>query len=134
MNNETNTHDVIVVGAGPAGSAAAAILGEKGHSVLLIDKENFPRDKTCGDGITYKALPALKRLGLDTKIKADSPFQTNGYTLVFRDNTKLVFEKPPSDDALAYIISRHTFDNILLENAMAYPSVTFMPEIGRAHV
>ena len=123
-----NKYDVIIVGAGPAGSSAAAILGEKGHSVLLVDKESFPRDKTCGDGITYKALPALKRLGLDTKIKNDSPFQTNGYTLVFRDNTKLIFEKPPSDEALAYIISRHEFDNILLNNALAYPSVTFMAD------
>lgn len=125
---ETNEYDVIVVGAGPAGSSAAAILGEKGHTVLLVDKESFPRDKTCGDGITYKAMPALKRLGLDAKIKSDSPFQTNGYTLVFRDNTKLVFEKPPSDEALAYIISRHEFDNILLENAISYPSVNFIPD------
>ncbi len=128
MLKDTHEYDVIVVGAGPAGSSAAAILGEKGHSVLLLDKESFPRDKTCGDGITYKALPALKRLGLDTKIKTDSPFQTNGYTLVFRDNTTLVFEKPPSEEALAYIINRHEFDNILLENALSYPSVNFMPD------
>lgn len=128
MHNSTNHYDVIVVGAGPAGSSAAAILGKKGHKVLLLDKESFPRDKTCGDGVTYKAFPALKRLGLDTKIKANSPFQTNGYTLVFRDNSKLVFEKPPAEDALAYIISRHEFDNILLENALSFSSVTFLPE------
>ena len=128
MDKATNHHDVIIVGAGPAGSSAAAILGERGHSVLLMDKESFPRDKTCGDGVTYKALPALKRLGLDIKIKIESPFQTNGYTLVFRDNTKLVFEKPPTNDALAYIISRHEFDNILLENALSYPSVTFLSD------
>lgn len=120
-------YDVIIAGAGPAGSSAAAILGEKGHSVLLIDKENFPRDKTCGDGVTYKAMPALKRLGLDETIKSSSTFLTNGYTLVFRDNTKLIFEKPPSEEALAYIISRHEFDNILLEKAISYQSVTFLP-------
>lgn len=120
--------DVIIAGAGPSGSAAAIILGEKGHSVLLIDKESFPRDKTCGDGITYKALPALKKLGLDDKIKAESPFFTNGYTLVFRDNSKLIFEKPPAEDALAYIISRHSFDNILLERALSFDSVTFLPD------
>jgi menaquinone-9 beta-reductase len=120
--------DVIIAGAGPSGSAAAIVLGEKGLSVLLIDKESFPRDKTCGDGITYKALPALKRLGLEDKIKADSPFFTNGYTLVFRDNSKLIFEKPPAEDALAYIISRHHFDNILLEKALSFESVTFLPD------
>ena len=121
-------YNVIIAGAGPAGSAAATILGQKGYSVLLIDKENFPRDKTCGDGITYKALPALKQLGLDTVIKTRSPFCTNGYTLVFSDNTKLIFEKPPSEEALAYIISRHEFDNILLEKAVSYPSVTLMSQ------
>jgi menaquinone-9 beta-reductase len=120
-------YEIVIAGAGPAGSSAASILGEKGHRVLLLDKENFPRDKTCGDGVTYKAMPALKRLGLDEKIKSNSPFSTNGYTLVFRDNTKLVFEKPPSDEALAYIISRHEFDNILLDNALSHRSVTFLP-------
>ena len=119
-------YNVIIAGAGPAGSSAAAILGEKGNSVLLIDKESFPRDKTCGDGVTYKALPALKRLGLDTTIKTQSPFFTNGYTLVFRDNSKLIFETPPKEDALAYIISRHEFDNILLQKAISYPSITLL--------
>jgi len=128
MSDLSNPYDVIIVGAGPAGSSAAAILGEQGHSVLLVDKESFPRDKTCGDGITYKALPGLKRLGLDAKIKSASPFQTNGYTLVFRDNSRLVFEKPPAENALAYIISRHEFDHILLENALRHPSVTFLPD------
>jgi flavin-dependent dehydrogenase len=48
----TDQHDVVIVGAGPGGSAAAHYLAKHGLDVLLLDKANFPRDKTCGDGLT----------------------------------------------------------------------------------
>ncbi|MFZ1162364.1 menaquinone reductase [Mycobacterium sp.] len=56
--------DVVVVGAGPAGSAAAAWAAQAGHDVLVIDAANFPRDKACGDGLTPRAVAELERLGL----------------------------------------------------------------------
>jgi menaquinone-9 beta-reductase len=56
--------DVVVVGAGPAGSAAAAWAARAGHDVLVIDAANFPRDKSCGDGLTPRAVAELERLGL----------------------------------------------------------------------
>jgi geranylgeranyl reductase family protein len=59
------TADVVVVGAGPAGCAAAITLARAGHDVLLVDKATFPRDKCCGDGLTTGALRILERLGLD---------------------------------------------------------------------
>jgi geranylgeranyl reductase family protein len=59
------THaDVVVIGAGPAGSAAAYFLARAGHDVVLVDKETFPRDKVCGDGLTPRAVKALESLGL----------------------------------------------------------------------
>jgi geranylgeranyl reductase family protein len=58
-------HDVIVVGAGPAGTAAAIALRAAGQSVLVLDKAVFPRDKCCGDGLTTLALRELERLGLE---------------------------------------------------------------------
>ena len=56
--------DVVVVGAGPAGSAAAAWAARAGRDVLVIDSANFPRDKACGDGLTPRAVAELERLGL----------------------------------------------------------------------
>jgi geranylgeranyl reductase family protein len=57
--------DVAVVGAGPAGTAAAITLSRRGRQVLLIDKARFPRDKCCGDGLTTAALRLLEDVGLD---------------------------------------------------------------------
>ena len=48
--------DVLVVGSGPAGTAAATTLARAGRSVTVIDKARFPRDKICGDGLTSGAL------------------------------------------------------------------------------
>jgi len=56
--------DVLVVGAGPAGSAAATWCARAGLSVLLVDAETFPRDKPCGDGLTPRAIAELNQLGL----------------------------------------------------------------------
>ena len=56
--------DVLVVGAGPAGSAAAAWLARSGREVVLADAATFPRDKPCGDGLTPRAVAELRALGL----------------------------------------------------------------------
>ena len=62
MNSQIT--DVLVVGAGPAGSAAAAWCARAGLNVLLVDAETFPRDKPCGDGLTPRAMAELNQLGL----------------------------------------------------------------------
>jgi menaquinone-9 beta-reductase len=56
--------DVLVVGGGPAGAAAAITLARSGRDVVLVDKARFPRDKCCGDGLTTGALRLLEELGL----------------------------------------------------------------------
>jgi len=62
--------DVLVVGAGPAGSAAAAWAARGGAEVVLADAAVFPRDKTCGDGLTPRAVGELQRLGLEDWLRA----------------------------------------------------------------
>ena len=68
------THaDAVVIGAGPAGSAAATCLADAGHDVLLLEKDAFPRDKVCGDGLTPRAVKALRSLGLEDEAEGRLP-------------------------------------------------------------
>lgn len=64
--------DVVVVGAGPGGSAAAQALAQAGLDVLLLEKTSFPREKVCGDGLTPRAVKTLVDMGIDTS-------ETNGF-------------------------------------------------------
>ncbi len=57
--------DVIVVGAGPAGSAAAWELRQSGRDVVVLEKSAFPREKVCGDGLTPRGVKVLQEMGMD---------------------------------------------------------------------
>ena len=71
MTTDLPTHtDVLVVGAGPAGSAAAAWTARLGMNTVLADAAVFPRDKTCGDGLTPRAIAELERLGLGDWVRS----------------------------------------------------------------
>ncbi len=56
--------EIIVVGAGPAGATAATALARQGHEVLLLDRQSFPRPKSCGDGAPILAIEILDELGV----------------------------------------------------------------------
>lgn len=62
--------EVLVIGAGPAGSACAQMLAQAGRDVLLVDRQVFPRDKVCGDGLIPDAHHALTRLGVHEQVMA----------------------------------------------------------------
>ena len=114
-------HDVIVVGAGPGGSAAASFLARRGADVLLLDKSDFPRDKVCGDGLTPQAIHWCDRLGCIDEVLAqtqgvirDCDLFVNGRRVLtggFPDGT-------PYPD-FAVLLDRRRFDHTLLRNAMA---------------
>ena len=64
MTGQTRSADVVVVGAGPAGTATAILLAERGWSVTLLDKAGFPRPKICGEYLSPEAARILDRLGV----------------------------------------------------------------------
>lgn len=68
---KSSPHKVLVIGAGPSGTACAATLHALGHEVTVVDKVTFPRDKCCGDGLTTNALRVLDSLGFDRSRVAD---------------------------------------------------------------
>jgi len=70
MGDAYGDADVIVVGAGPGGSATAFHLARHGLNTLLLEKTEFPREKVCGDGLTPRAVKQLVKMGVDTSEKA----------------------------------------------------------------
>src|SRR3954447_12260204 len=107
--------DVLVVGAGPAGAAAAIELARAGRAVTVVDKATFPRDKTCGDGLTTSALRELEELGLDPGAVAT---WTEVAEVVRRSRSghRLEFRLP--DDGLFCAVARRTdLDAALLDVA-----------------
>ncbi|MFD8968221.1 geranylgeranyl reductase family protein [Streptomyces sp. NPDC059568] len=110
--------EVIVVGAGPAGSSAAFHLAKAGVDVLLLEKSHFPREKVCGDGLTPRAVYQLIRMGID--INSPGWMRSRGMRWVAGDH-RVHIDWPDlgryPDFGLTR--SRHDFDDILAQNAVA---------------
>ena len=112
-------YDVVIVGAGPAGSAAAHYLSLRGLNVLLLDKFTFPRDKTCGDALTPRALRVLDEMGmLEDLLKVGHSlndvafFSPKGYSVV------APVPKKESRSSHLLFTPRLILDNIILERAL----------------
>jgi geranylgeranyl reductase family protein len=111
--------DVVVAGAGPAGSAAAITLARAGRRVVLVDKARFPRDKCCGDGLTAAALRRLEHLGLDpARVQSWQP--ATGVTVVSPSGRQV--ELPlgaPDGGWFAVTAARCDLDAALVDLAVA---------------
>jgi geranylgeranyl reductase family protein len=104
-------YDVIVVGAGPAGSTTAKFLSEKGFRTLLIDKEKFPRDKPCGGGLPLRVLQRFPYVDNDELIEAYSSSGT-----VFSPSLKYQIEISRKKPIIATVL-RKNFDFGLVKYA-----------------
>jgi len=109
--------DVVVVGAGPAGTAAAIELRRAGRSVIVLDKAVFPRDKCCGDGLTTLALRELEHLGLDPGA-IDDWFDVAGATIRSPSGRQVVVPLPDTGKYAA-VAPRLQLDDALLRLARA---------------
>jgi flavin-dependent dehydrogenase len=106
--------DVAVLGAGPGGSTLAALLARRGVSVALIERDTFPRDKLCGEFLSYDALPLLDLLGIGDEIARRGAPAIRRCRIVSRRRT-FEFELPRS----ALGVSRLLFDQLLFRTAVA---------------
>ncbi len=120
---------VLIAGAGPAGISTALFLAKKGVRCTLIDKDLFPRDKICGDGLSGWVVSMVRRINPDLLTKLQShPGQLPSHGVrFFAPNMKSVAlpysnAKFP-DDPPGHIIRRIDFDHLLMEEALKYPLI-----------
>ena len=108
--------DVIVVGGGPAGSATAVMLKERGHDVLLLDEARFPRDKICGESVSPEAWRLLGELGADGAVQALSPHPLRGMAVTAPDGTCFRGDYRGAFHP-GFAVRREQLDRVLLDRA-----------------
>ena len=116
--------DVVIVGAGPAGTAAAAHLGQLGvKDVILVDKLDFPRDKTCGSGLSPKGIGTLRELGVWAAVEPHA-YRVAGIRLVTPRGHESY--QSAGDAVEAVICQRRVLDELILRRAQSL-GVRFVP-------
>jgi menaquinone-9 beta-reductase len=112
-------YDAIIIGGGPAGSAAAISLAQRGARVLLLEEKRMPRGKLCGEFITPECFPSLERLGvMDRMLAAGSQKITRVSLITAKGKSVQTHISNISNDApWAMSLSRARFDQILFDRA-----------------
>lgn len=122
MEEVNDKTDVVVVGAGPAGATAAALIARQGLSVLLVDKKVFPRDKVCGCCLSATAVATLKQLGLGHLIEDLGAVRLRELQVWAGGKSVRI---PLLE---SFSVSRRSFDDALVASAIA-GGAKFLPEV-----
>ncbi len=132
--------EIIIAGAGPAGMSTALFLAKKGIGSTLIEKDTFPREKICGDGLSGWVISMLRRINPDLVTRLQTlPGQLPSYGVrFFAPNMKSVSlpyrnAKFP-DDPPGHIIKRIDFDNLLMEEVARQPLIKVIQGVTLARV
>ena len=109
--------DVLVVGAGPGGSATAYHLARHGIDVTIVERAAFPREKVCGDGLTPRGVAAIRDMGIDTE---DPGFEKVIGLRVYTRNSMLQLPWPELTSLPGYglVMPRDRFDHLLVQRAV----------------
>ncbi len=126
MENQLSC-DVVIVGAGPAGSTTALMLGELGYDVIIVDKHDFPRVKICGEGLTSDVWRQFKKMPgniYDHFLALDDKLPINGIRLGYDCSNPVQFDL--CENVRIYTCERTVFDHFMLNEALQYPNVQFI--------
>ncbi len=108
--------DVLVVGAGPAGSSAAYWLADAGYDVLVVEKKHLPREKTCGDGLTPRSVRQLTDMGLADVLAGQHRYD-GLRALAYGKELYLRWPEHPEFGRHGYVVTRHDLDEIVASHA-----------------
>ena len=112
----SHVHDVLVVGGGPAGSSCAYWLASAGWDVVVVEKKRFPREKTCGDGLTPRSVRQLEDMGLSDALQGAHRFD-GLKAFGFGRCIEMPWPQHPVFPSYGYVITRHDLDEIVIERA-----------------
>jgi len=108
--------DVLVVGGGPSGSAASYWLASQGIDVLCVEKKHFPREKTCGDGLTPRSVRQLQDMGLEGALAGNHRYE-GLRSVAFGRELEMRWPKHPDFPPYGYTITRFQLDELVNEHA-----------------
>jgi geranylgeranyl reductase family protein len=110
---------VLVVGGGPAGAATAYWLATAGHDVAVVERKQFPREKTCGDGLTPRAVKQLADMGLEPALAAEYHKHTGLRALAHGITLELEWPQHPVYPSYGYTVRRRDLDQMVADHAVA---------------
>ena len=113
----TSSTDVLVIGGGPAGASAAYWLARYGHNVTIVERKSFPREKTCGDGLTPRAVHQLNEMGLADQLTQFHRYNGLRATGMGRQ-LELQWPSHPVYPQYGYVVRRRDLDTIVARNAV----------------
>ncbi|MDP4649508.1 MAG: geranylgeranyl reductase family protein [Ilumatobacteraceae bacterium] len=111
-------HDVLIIGAGPAGAAAGYWLAAEGFDVVMVDEQVFPREKTCGDGLTPRAVKQVNDMGLGDQLAQFHRYdglRATGHG----KSLELHWPSHPIYPQHGYVVRRRELDTMVVRNAVA---------------
>jgi menaquinone-9 beta-reductase len=106
-----------VVGGGPSGAACAYWLAEAGHDVLLLEKKHYPREKTCGDGLTPRSVKQLEDMGLGSALADHHRFE-GLRSIAFGRTLEMKWPAHPGFPSYGYVVTRKDLDHMVAERAV----------------
>ncbi len=109
-------HDVVVIGAGPAGAACGYWLADAGWDVVVVEKKEFPREKTCGDGLTPRAVRQLADMGLEDALSGSHRY-SGLRAFGFGQSIEMSWPEHPNFPDYGYTITRHDLDGLVAARA-----------------
>jgi geranylgeranyl reductase family protein len=113
---DDHLYDVLIVGGGPSGSACAYWLAEAGWDVVVVEKKQFPREKTCGDGLTPRAVRQLADIGVEDAMTGAHRFY-GLRSVAYGRSLDLRWPEVPGFPNYGYTITRHDLDALVADRA-----------------